>query len=239
MKICNLKLQMITWFPTNIKHFEGVNNMEKLANLFEEWRLSRDEYQNNFAPDGIINEIEWEATNPKIMLMLKETNDYNDDVCKLVREVWEGTKYPIWNNIARWTYGISNIRDGYYPAFVEANRPENMKKSVMKIAIMNLKKTTGGGSSDMEIIQEYALRDKSFISRELELIKPKVVICGSTFDIVKKIFGSENFHEVEGSDGYLFRFGEIVFINYWHPASRFPAKLLYHTICSTFCRMQK
>ena len=49
--------------------------MEILKKLFSQWEKEVDA---KFVPDGIINLKKWEKANKKILVILKETNDFDN-----------------------------------------------------------------------------------------------------------------------------------------------------------------
>lgn len=83
----------------------------------------------NIVTDGIINQDKWKETNPKIVFVLKETNDQETPLTKLLNNPFSGDYHcdneseedgnariignlrTTWLNIARWTFGIMSLSE--------------------------------------------------------------------------------------------------------------------------------
>jgi hypothetical protein len=202
---------------------------EQLNSLFERWRQFYGESTKAFAEDGIINEVAWANASPKVLFLLKETNDYCGDLRKLIPKYWKGS----WPNVGRWTYGIHKIAAGHFPSFIEASRPENYKSAGESSAIMNLKKLTGKDQSKMEEIRSFAQQDKDFIREEVDIIQPDIVVCGATFGIAKGIISGLDCKPID-PDRKCFKLGETVWIDYCHPTARFRHDMMYYTLIAIY-----
>ena len=74
-------------------------------------------------PDGIVNFNKYVSSKPKILFILKETNEHDSSLTKLLNKPFftiddkiitdESRRIkdlrPTWFNIARWTYGLTNL----------------------------------------------------------------------------------------------------------------------------------
>jgi len=209
--------------------------MNKFERLFKKWNDMRPDYRDSFCKDGIIDEDKWKATKRKILFVLKETHDYSGDLRKLIRDEWDIPKSVLWQNIARCVKGIQDITVHGFPSYKAAH--EYKKDSLTSAAILNLKKTAGGASSKMKEIEKFALNDAKFIKEELELIKPDVIVCGATFNIFQKIFELDN--RPIDEDKYLYKYKNMIVIDYWHPATRYSSHMYYYTLCSVYQRSLK
>ena len=56
-----------------------------------------------------------------------------------------------------------------------------------KIAIINLKKSDGTETSDIDEIMQSTLADKAEILEEMRIIDPDVIVCGSTSSLIKEV----------------------------------------------------
>ena len=128
--------------------------------------------------DGIFNDGEWKNANEKILFIMKEVNNWPDGDLKTLFE--DGPKYQMWHTISRWAGGILNN----FPKFEEIDKESAIKENIKKIASINLKKTSGGASSNMSIINAYAHMDKELLLEQIEEIKPKIIVACGTFDSV-------------------------------------------------------
>ena len=108
---------------------------EKELELFSRWRKERRyEY---FISDGILDEIEWNKQDYKILFVLKEANwkNANEDLCEFLLSEKSSAYWKTWNNVARWTKAL--IEPGEYPHYVSKSDKSHWLR---KIAAINLKK---------------------------------------------------------------------------------------------------
>ena len=204
--------------------------MDRFDELFNSWRNSKEEYSSNFSEDGIIDEKKWNIASKKVLVILKETNNYAKDLRALIRDDWQKAKNYLWQNVGRWVYGIQNTTKTFIPGRSEADAHRN--EALLSSAVINLKKTKGRSNADMNEIRKYALEDADFIREEIDLIGPEVIICGYTFEIVKEIL---QFNSPSLDTEYrIFIFNDRRFINYWHPAAYYPADMSYYTLSALY-----
>ncbi len=155
--------------------------MEK---IWEKWK---EHYQNNMidineiCKDGIANEdIKAFHNQPvRILFIGKECNDWKGgDMRELART---GPKHLYLYNLSRWATGLLKG----FPEFSQIGDNRNiLNESLNKIALINLKKTSGSSSSDMTEISAYAKHDEALLLEQIELINPNVIVTLSTHDIV-------------------------------------------------------
>ena len=205
--------------------------MDRFAELFNRWRNSKEEYTSNFSEDGIIDEKKWNiSSKKKVLVVLKETNNYSKDLRALIRDDWKGAKNYLWKNVGRWVYGIQNTTKAFIPDRSDADVYRN--EALLSSAVINLKKTKGRSNSDMNEVRKYAIEDANFIREEFNLINPEVIICGYTFGIVKEILGINS--SSLNNEHRIFIFNNRKFINYWHPAAHYPADMSYYTLSALY-----
>lgn len=100
--------------------------------------------------------------------------------------------------------------------------------SCRSIAIVNLKKTGGGNTSNPSIIKEYAIRDAEYLRKQIELIVPKIIICcgkNLNFNIAKEIFQDAReamliFEKSNFIPGRIFKGERYYWVDYVHPQMR-------------------
>lgn len=140
--------------------------------LFERWKQERD--YPYFIRDGVFNPSVWKNEKIKITFVLKEANWENEDADLrdwIMSEV-SSTYWKTWNNIARWTKAI--IEGGPYPHDISR---ADKTYWLSKISFLNLKKVGGDARAENDTIREYAIRDASYISEQLSLYQPDIIIC--------------------------------------------------------------
>ena len=206
-----------------------MSKIEQLRQLFEEWKTTCQSTLNDFYQDGIINENFYESCPPglKILLIAKEPNASNHDQTgdrSFVTE-WDNKKadYPFARRIAEWTYGI--LHD--FPPFDELPK-DDIFEYLRKISFMNVKKSGGKGFAARKEIYDLVHVQKHFISKEIEIIDPDIIILALSFDekLITEIFR----HCAWQSSGYsiqVAKFGRSRVIDFYHPSSRNVAAASY------------
>src|SRR5262245_38388590 len=168
----------------------------QLSRLFDEWRRERSIPR--FVPDGIVCDSVWERAEKKIFWILKDSNTNLEVPVGLMdppRHFAEALEWPqgfqdwpeplrpassrFWQVVLRRSYGIEND-----PCSCEEAEARFRQSGVWRrIGGLNLKKEAGEDTVAPEVIQEWARKDREFIMRELEIVKPSVILCGGTFDV--------------------------------------------------------
>jgi len=203
---------------------------ERLNALFDRWRQRYEERGGKFAPDGILDDVDWAHAPQKLLFLLKETNKYSGDIRKHIVQEWRAP----WPFVAMWAYGLKNVKASRIPEFAVANDPRNYKPALESSAVMNLKKLTGVGSSIREELLEATKDDKDFINEELGIIQPDIIVCGGTFDIVNKIIQRDGLEHPIGPDRKCFLSGKTLWIRFWHPSARYPHDMMYYGLTAIY-----
>jgi hypothetical protein len=203
--------------------------MPHTEELLNKWIKRRPDEK--FIKDGIINISEWVKTQEKILFLLKEVN--------LAPGSWSATR-PIdiqrdfrktadqapWKEIGQWAYGVLNRQNK--PSYLDANDQVNRSHACRSVAIVNLKKTGGGNSSNPSTIRKYAIQDADLFREQVDLIDPNIIVCcgkNLNFNIAKEIFHDACRAELifERRDfivGRLFKGEKYFWIDYVHPQMR-------------------
>ena len=187
-----------------------------LETLFQEWEKVYKENGINepFVKDGIVDKDKYQG----IVWILKDTNDYRKPINELIKSVvetndkksglWKGIT---WHNVGRSTAKLLNP----YITFDEAEKQR--KKSLLNIAVLNLKKISGGAKVSDKTMLNFVDGYEKFIIKELELLEPKIVVLGGTFGFIKNILKlkkkEKNIYESE-------LFPNVTFIKVYHPGAR-------------------
>lgn len=211
----------------------------------EDVSLTIDHAYNLFIKDGIVNEDKWNNSEiPKILFVMKEAYDSRDSGWDRELAEWinrgECWKYKIWRRIAQWTFGLLNTTtEGIFPYTINEITEEEYKLALQEIAVINLKKSGGKSSSNYDEIAEYAKYDCEEIKKEFELIDPDIVICGFTFNVLRNIVFKNEIEEVGQHNANWYYFAKVngrvrLFIDYYHPANRFPDLLNYYGLVNIY-----
>lgn len=157
---------------------------EKLDKLFNVWKKAHindklykyDTPEKNgklvkidsFIEDGFC--VTDEISEGSALYIAKESNSFDEDNLET-------------NRVSKYTYLYSCKKDNKRTAF--ARRIFDMQKelaSILKInedniTFMNINKRGGFKSTNMSILNVYALEFKDYIISEIEIIKPKIIVC--------------------------------------------------------------
>ena len=227
---------------------------EELNQLFEQWKnknpfdteyikdkkpepLTIDHKNNHFIPDGIVDEEAWGRHDKKrILYVLKEAYT-EEDAFNLTEWIRNRSKPKrMWNRVADWTFGIQNTTKDSIEKYHEDLDVDTMNNSLKQIAVLNLKKSGGESSSNMDEIRAYAKHDRAEIRKEFELIDADIVVCGSTFRILNEIVFSNK--QVDSKDNWFHYLNldgkERLYIDYYHPAIRGSNLVYYYAIVNIY-----
>jgi hypothetical protein len=205
--------------------------MDSHEDLLETWSLEPHHQGQCFIKDGIIDNGRWRSVDLKVLLLLKEGRDSGSsrtwDLRKYVRE--SDPNPGTLRNAAYWCYAIQHIKRGTLPGLpLASERTAEYRKAVEALrssAIVNIKKSNGQSSSSPDDIASYAMRDKKLIQRQIQLIAPKIIICGYTWRFVEDWWpGKVRLH-----DG-VWQVGQRVFIDFWHPSFPVSEDLKYYAL---------
>ena len=181
--------------------------------------------------DGIMNYELFKNEKIKILWILRETHGkFNPkgwwgDKNYLEKKIEpfdskdkKGSKKDTWEPVAKICYKILNNK--------ETKNEYELASTLERIAIINLKKTSGGSKITKkftEALKNQENRDIFII--QIKRIKPDVIICGNTLNKIKT--SEINFREVKGipfssktmKKNHYFCFKNVVFINIYHPSN--------------------
>ena len=217
------------------------NTIEELMAV---WKSKADHQNQIFVSDGFIDKPEWDKScdNKKVLFVLKEAHDKKaisdwslpDDLRE--RKPLE----RMWKRVCEWVYAIRYTTAEHIEAYPMLTDAENTLL-IKSIAVMNIKKSNGKSSSNPEEISAYADADKEEIIREIELIDPDIIVCGSTFHDVNRIVNRITDNQIEASEkAGSFAYSKILggrerlFINFYHPANFYPPFMNYYGIAGVY-----
>lgn len=162
---------------------------------------------NKIVPDGIVNPDQWAETNPKIVFVLKETNEQETSLTDLLNDPFSG-RYrteieekdkrngqivrdlrTTWLNIARWARGIidnttipweeiDHESNWYKNGYIDGQQ-SGWLKELKKIAVINIKKTPGKAESNENELNKAVELYGGLTWKQINYYNPKIVIfCG-------------------------------------------------------------
>lgn len=199
----------------------------------------------SFISDGAVNAEEYLKAKPKICFFLKEAYSKRDDEdWSLTEWLSDGAMTRMWGTVADWAYGLQRTSPTSIPPKPELTNSE--KSDILQsIAIVNVKKSNGSVQSDYADLLQYAKSDQTYISRELSILDPDIIVCGNNSSLLRLMYGAsiqKNGKVVaDGAIDYAFMhkhgyvvMGGKVIIDFYHPANQYPAMMNYYTVCSLY-----
>ena len=206
--------------------------MKEMEELFIEWKSLVLSEADHFVEDGIICHETWASVNSKILFILKETNDYEGNIAKLINEaVTIRPKSKLWlrptfHNIGRWAYGLLNFPESV-GSYKVAHKER--KKSLLSCSFINLKKTSGGRTAGKSV-ELCAIKYASFLRKQIEIISPDIIVFGGTYQIVK----DHVLPEMKKEAYRVHNFNNIVCINANHPACTKERTVMYDQVVVSY-----
>ncbi len=201
------------------------------------------------------------AEDERILLLLKEAYAKEDAKSKK-KLVWSEAKWlaheacmkgcgkdcktctitgGTFNAVAEWVYGIINGSDGELKEYDNwlgvQNRKMKEYRSVRdsllsRIAVVNIKKSSGAKSSDWNDIMSYAKSDKELLKEQIELIKPTVIVCGGTYEMLRHIYSE--LKEMERSSNGATMLRNIKVIASCHPNAHIKNEAKYRAVVENY-----
>jgi len=150
---------------------------------------------------------------PRILVVLREPNDCRQH--ELIALLRTEAKWRAWRNVARWAAGIQRA----FPPFAEVQHQATQNDALRRIAAINIKKASGGASSDLVEIRRYAMSAVDLHRKQISLLRPDVVIAAGTLGdlrlIVELDSGEAGLLTGRLPNGHRFRV-----ISWHHPSAR-------------------
>lgn len=174
--------------------------------------------------DGIVDQEVFCKERTRILFIGKETNDWKGgDMRDLARR---GPRHSYLWNLSRWSYGLLHN----FPEFADINKKDLLNSTLKRIALINLKKTTGGASSNMTIISSYAKNDKILLKRQIKEINPNVIVTLGTHEVVLWLLDLEVSVDSPNKEPYYSKRNNALIIPWKHPSMRGDVKTAYENL---------
>ena len=211
---------------------------EQENKLFERWKNNCE----NFIPDGVVAETMWNTATRKILFLLREVND-----CPAGFDERDYLKYyfdpehkymhsPTIDNLILWAYGIQALPN--FISWSEAEKNAYASNILESVALVNIKKTSGGGTVDWDNFDKYfsAASNREYIKEQLQIYKPDIVICGGTAYYLSCLypdkFNEANWKITSRGIRYI-KNKNTVYIDYKHLNIRAPRNIMYYALMDT------
>jgi hypothetical protein len=200
----------------------------QITELFKEWKQREGHLSNSsFIEDGIIDPVRWQKSKTKVLFILREayqeggeTSGFNL-VKNLKEEEGEKKGKSTWRNLAKWAALLTdNVTWNE-----EKNLPREWSKyqeAFLSTAIINVKKSGGRNTTDIEEIKKFAIDDEDLLLRQIEIIDPDIICCCGVFGSVKRFWPA-----MEQIGHRLYETEKYKIIDFWHPATLWSQDLFY------------
>lgn len=174
--------------------------------------------QRGLVLDGIFDEGRWSSASIRILFVLKDAYDSDNpddgwDLREYAKQ--EGNKGVTLREMSYWAHTLLNP-DSNHPC----GDGRALHNALLSTALINVKKIPGATYSSNKEIVEHANDYGDLLLEQIDIISPDLVVCGSTWwaikDIVKNATTGTSFDRI-----YKMQEGR-VFLDFWHPANRFP-----------------
>lgn len=196
--------------------------------LFSRWQQ---QYPNVFVPDGVVDELSYQAAPLKVLFLLKEVND-EDGTSWDLREFLKSSRYPqTWNNVARWSFGLlSQPRFAPWSSLPEQCGDQFRVQWLKSVAVVNVKKVGGGPSSHPTTLREFVENNRESLHQQLLLYRPDVTVCCGTTEYPSIILSPDEIGKWQQTSNGIW-YARIktlgITISYYHPQAHYPANFLY------------
>ncbi len=147
-------------------------------------------YYRNPECNDVFSEVEkWENAKRKILFLMKDTNGNPGDDYRWWEEFYF-IRGNFFQNIFKCLWALNKVTANYKPSFDESKPMEEYTAEAMQypIAIVNVKKISGGANVKNGIIWDYYWQDKNFIDEQIRnILKPNIIVCGGGSGTLKNI----------------------------------------------------
>lgn len=180
--------------------------------------------------DGVVAIDAYLASKVKVLYILKESNDFPSGSDFTLKDfIKNGARWQSWNNIARWQHGIQTYYQTGTAEYKNHITLTDRKNILRNIAVMNLKKETGGSSSKPQEILNHTINDFSLLKEQLNLYRPDIIICCGTGDIVvQQGLLNDIRQSIESTNETRYiKDSKTLLIKYFHPQAYKNKKILF------------
>lgn len=202
---------------------------EKENELFIRWSANRP----GFITDGVPDEGAYQASEPKIMFVMKEVEDPGEGSGDHREFLRCGASPQPWNHITRWVIGLRQLDEDIAWNLFEDVSVQHRSGTLRSICVMHLIKTPAGHAAQNPGLESTEQEDKKNLNAQFRLYDADLVICcgAATSDIFHSLITFEpspvwqttkrgiRFHEY-GPQKYV--------VSYSYPEARVQDCLLYY-----------
>jgi hypothetical protein len=158
---------------------------EKENELFIKWSADRP----GFIMDGVPDESAYQASEPKIMFVMKEVEELGGGTGDHPEFLRRGASPQPWNNIVRWVIGLRQLDEDIAWNLFEQVSAQQRSGTLRSICVMYLKKTPDGHPTHNPALAITLQQDKENLYEQFRLYDADLVICcgAATSDIFHSV----------------------------------------------------
>ena len=198
-----------------------------MKSIAEEENIIFANWSNLIVKDGVVDENCFFSTKIKILVIMKETNDYINNEQNLRIFLKQGARWRTWNNIVRWVYGLQNLNSDVNELWRNIADVSNDTriKYLSTISSINLKKKPGGATTNLDELKSESKKDMEHLKKQISLYKNlDFVLCGSR-DVANlvdeyELFGKIEFVKHKKTYVKVAQTNDTIIISYYHPQVR-------------------
>lgn len=215
---------------------------ERLQELYEPYLQGNE----HFVPCGVVDEEAYLSSEPKLVILLREVNDPQQKrgwsvpgfLRGQVRRGLDGKSiYPMWKRVGIWSYAIHNG----FPRYKDLDSSRTAVEGLKLIGMTNLKKSGGGGLSNMKVIRKCAEETVGLWKQELEIMDPEIILCGRTYRIVTELLGLKHKQMASGLWYSIWQRCDrcSLVVQFYHPSYRGSSHMLYALLKEGFLELRE
>lgn len=184
-------------------------------------------YRDPNCKDEYAEVTKWENAKRKVLFLMKDT-DGNPDCDYREWEFYDTEKLQVHRTFVtmiKCLWAINKVSSTFLPVF-DKSREEYIEAALpYPMAIVNVKKISGGPSVNNSSIWSFYERDKSFLIEQVkDILKPNIIVCGggsgTILNIAKDIYSDYEFEKCNDWCYYCKQY-DLLLIDDYHPAYRY------------------
>ena len=184
-------------------------------------------YRDSNCKDEYTEVAKWEKAKRKVLFLMKDT-DGNPDCDYREWEFYDTEKSKVHRTFVtmiKCLWAINEVSSTNIPVF-DKSREEYFEAALpYPMAIVNVKKISGGPYVNNASIWSFYERDKSFIVKQVkDILRPNIIVCGggsgTLLNIAKDIYSEYEF-EKHNDWCYYCKQCDLLIIDDYHPAYRY------------------
>lgn len=186
-------------------------------------------YRNPNSNDDYEEVVKWEKAKRKVLFLMKDT-DGNPDCDYREWEFYDTETQRVHKTfitMIKQLWALNVVNSNYLPVYDKNKTREEYIDAALAypMAIVNVKKISGGPYVHNASIRSFYKRDKSFIIEQVkDLLKPNIIVCGggsgTILNIAKDIYSDFEF-EKYNDWCYYSKQCDLLLIDDYHPAYRY------------------